>query len=152
MSLDPAQVRWAAGGLLAALYLVWAGLIAGVSFISTPVKFQAEHLTMPVALEIGRETFRLFNRVEWGVLALAVVLSAIRSGCARRWWPVVGLGLLLAVQTFWLLPALHLRTDAVIAGMAPSPGRLHWLYIGADVIKLFGTLVSAWFVARKVGE
>jgi hypothetical protein len=39
---------------LSVLFILWAGLILGVSFIATPVKFMAQHLTMPVALEIGK--------------------------------------------------------------------------------------------------
>ena len=39
----------------------WLGILIGISFIATPVKFQAASLTRPVALDIGRATRRLCN-------------------------------------------------------------------------------------------
>lgn len=54
------------GSLLAILMLAsaWAGFLAGVSFLATPVKFLAPSLTLPVALDVGRQTFFAFNRSE----------------------------------------------------------------------------------------
>jgi hypothetical protein len=49
---------------LSALALVWAGTLFGVSFLATPVKFLAPSLTLPVALDVGRQTFGVFSLVE----------------------------------------------------------------------------------------
>ena len=63
--------------MLKFLSWTWLGLILGVSFLATPAKFQAETLTLPVALEVGRVTFRLLDRLEWLLLA-AVMVAAWR--------------------------------------------------------------------------
>ena len=72
-----AKLQQAAHKFLPAIYLIWAGLILGVSFIATPVKFQAPHLTMPVALEVGKATFHLFNMIKWGVIIAVEILKLI---------------------------------------------------------------------------
>lgn len=35
------------------LAVLWAGLLLGVSFLATPVKFLAPSLSLPVALDVG---------------------------------------------------------------------------------------------------
>jgi hypothetical protein len=42
----------------------WAGFLVGLSFLAMPVKFMAPSLTLPVALDVGRQTFFVFNRSE----------------------------------------------------------------------------------------
>src|SRR5690606_30735313 len=46
------------------LAVLWTGLLLGVSFLATPVKFLAPSLSLPVALDVGRQTFMVFNWVE----------------------------------------------------------------------------------------
>lgn len=43
----------AANAATACVALFWAGMLAGVSFLATPVKFEAASLSLPVALEVG---------------------------------------------------------------------------------------------------
>jgi len=136
--------------LLSAIYFIWAGLILGVSFIATPVKFQAPNLTMPVALEVGKATFHLFNAIEWGVMIAIIVLTAISKNIPTKWFMALTLVALLALQSFWLLPALDIRTDEVIAGGTPSPGHYHWFYIAAEIVKLALTIIAAWVCTRPV--
>ena len=54
------------------VYLLWAGLAIGVAFLATPAKFLALSLSLSVALDVGRHTFRVYNGVE---LALVVSLG-----------------------------------------------------------------------------
>src|SRR5690606_35153067 len=49
------------GAALAFVTLLWLGLLLGVSFLATPVKFAAPTLTLAVALDVGRVTFGLFS-------------------------------------------------------------------------------------------
>ena len=45
------------------LFLIWAGIIFGVSLLATPAKFLAPDLSLTEALQVGRVTFRvLFTR------------------------------------------------------------------------------------------
>ena len=146
---DETKLQLAAHKILPAIYLIWAGLILGVSFIATPVKFEAPHLTMPVALEVGIATFHLFNLIEWCVIITAIILTAISSKTSQNWSMAIILLSIIMLQTFWLLPVLDVRADEVIAGGTPDPGHYHWFYIIAEIFKLLLTIMAAWFCSRK---
>lgn len=120
------------------LALVWLGILFGVSFVATPVKFTADTLTLPVALDVGGVTFHLLNKIEWillGALGTLVVFTG------RLWIGLGSLALLLATQTFWLLPILDERVSAIIGGTQVQDAPYHWLYVGADLL-ILGTLVA----------
>ncbi len=44
------------------LLLIWAGVALGVAFVATPAKFLAPSLSLPVALDVGRHTFAVYDR------------------------------------------------------------------------------------------
>lgn len=117
--------------------LFWLGMLVGVSFLATPVKFEAPSLDLPVALDVGRVTFALFSRIEWipAVLLLAVV-ALPRLGV----WMIAGAAAavaLLAAEFFWLLPVLDQRVEAIIAGELLPASSHHFLYASAEVMKAF---------------
>lgn len=122
------------------LALLWCGLVIGVSFIATPAKFQAESLTLPVALDVGRSTFALSHLVQL-VLAAAASISVLRGGSPWLFAPV---GALL-VQHLVLLPLLDARVAAVIAGAPATSPSPHILYVGLEVLKI---VVLGWVGAR----
>jgi len=122
-----------------ALVLLWAGLLAGVSFLATPVKFLAPDLSLAVALEVGRVTFKALNWVELGFGVVAVVLARMAGGRLLTLALVVVLALVVA-QTVWLLPVLGERTDIVVAGGTLPPSSLHTWYVVIEVSKLFALL------------
>src|SRR5690606_27511731 len=98
---------------LALVALVWAGMVVGVPGLATTVKFSAPSLTLPVALDVGRVTFDLFSRVEWG-FAIALALAGLAAGASRALWLAIGLVVALIIaQAVWLLPALDARAIAV---------------------------------------
>jgi hypothetical protein len=136
--------RFPTGLLLLATLFVWAGLVAGISFLEAPLKFTAPHITIPLGVGIGRIVFHALNKVEIGLaLVVGVCVLLQRQPGPTRW----GLGLLyviLALQTAWLLPALDVRAGALLAGHTPPPNHLHLLYIGTDVVKLLTLLVTGW--------
>ncbi len=120
------------------LFLVWAGVVAGASFLATPVKFLAPGLELPVALEVGRVTFRALGAAEAGLLALAALLAV--RGRPPNWralrWPAA-LAALLVLQYGALLPMLGAYTDQVMDGTSDGePGSLHWLYVLVEAAKL----------------
>jgi hypothetical protein len=144
------QSTWSGTGtlLLASLALIWAGMIIGVSGLATPVKFTAPTLTLPVALDVGRVTFRLFGRVEWG-LAFILLLLGVAARVRLLWLPI---GLVVAVvlaQAVWLLPALDVRTASVISGAPPPANSLHAWYIAAEAVKLVALLAAGIGVIRS---
>lgn len=134
---------------LAALALLWAGMAIGVAWIATPVKFAAPSLTMAVALEVGRVTFHLFSRIEWGLTAvLALLVLAARPG--RVLIVIAALvAALVAATAVALLPALDARAALVIAGRVPPPSHLHHLYMAAEAIKLCLLLALAALAIRQ---
>lgn len=127
---------------LTLVVLLWAGVLFGVSFLATPVKFQAPSLSLAVAVDVGRATFQLLNRVEVFFAVLAAVLAAGR-GCKRL--AQIGVAMAVAVtalETVWLLPALDERAELVVAGLGAEPSRLHDVYIGLDLAKLAVLLIA----------
>lgn len=132
------------------LPVFWIGLLVGVSFIATPVKFQAPSLDLPVALDVGRVTFALFNHVEWAMVLLAAFVALI-SGFPRGWSLLLGLVIiLLALQTFWLLPELNERIRAIIADKIPQPSHHHMLYAFAETLKLLSLLGMCIITALSI--
>lgn len=128
---------------LTVLSLVWLGLLLGVSFLATPVKFLAPSLTLPVALDVGRYTFAWLSRVEL-VLGVAILSAAIAQN--PKAWATWVAGLLLAIvagQFFWLLPLLDARVEIILQGDVPPPSSLHVAYIFAEVAKLAALLALA---------
>ncbi|HVW10306.1 MAG TPA: DUF4149 domain-containing protein [Bryobacteraceae bacterium] len=140
--------------LLSLLMTLWAGAIIGLSFIATPLKFQAPHLTMPVALEVGRYTFGLFANVESGFLIASVVTAMIAR---PRRITVVAMGAVAAMllsQRFWLLPELDGRVAQILAGGAITFSASHWIYAvfdGLKIILLLGGAISAFAGCQSAG-
>jgi hypothetical protein len=149
----------------AVVSLVWIGVLLGVSFLATPVKFLAPSLTIPVALDVGRQTFHWLNRVEIAfalvtlLTAVAYDLPALRRGIARGNAPrsrsshdelpyatLLGSILLVAVaaQGLWLLPVLDMRVETVIQGGMPPPSWLHDAYVVIEACKLGALVGGAW--------
>ena len=111
------------------LALVWMGIVIGVSFLATPVKFTADSLTRPVALDVGRATFHALAYLEWVLAALLAVLI----------WRTA------THQSAWLQPELDERVASIIAGIEPPPSHLHTVYGIVEVAKVAALgLLAAW--------
>jgi hypothetical protein len=132
------------------LATLWLGLLLGVSFLATPVKFLAPSLTLPVALNVGRQTFAVFNRVEWVLIALLAVLliAGTRTSAAVAGFIVAAA--VTSAQTFWMLPVLDARVSIIMAGGQLPPSSLHNIYLVAEVIKLLALLVLSMSMARQL--
>lgn len=116
--------------------ILWLGLVLGVSFLATPVKFSAPSLTLSVALDVGRVTFSLFNSVEMVMAALLMVLSLRRGVPKLRFTLSLLLAAAVAVQALWLLPALTERVDMIARGEVPLPPSAHHIgYVSIEAAK-----------------
>lgn len=128
---------------------MWLGMVLGVSFLATPIKFTAKSLTMPVALDVGRATFHAFGKVEW-LLSIAMIVGAIRIGQgdgldAIDYTLIAAVLIIVAAQQLWLIPRLDLRVAAIIAGETLPPSPLHKIYAGSEFGKgLLLLLVGLW--------
>jgi hypothetical protein len=119
-----------------AVPFVWFGLVGGISFMETPLKFRAPNITLPLGLGIGRIVFSALNKVE---IALAVLLmvSFFFAGTENTFaLAIFGIiAFLLILQTVWLLPALNARAAARISESFAASSKTHLIYIAFEVIK-----------------
>jgi hypothetical protein len=135
---------------LGALILLWAGVLIGVSFLAAPAKFNAPSLSLPVAMDVGRQEFGVLNLVEIGLAIVTLALAAyVRPG--RLIWLALGVAaLVVAVQALWLLPLLDARALSIIEGETPPAAPWHALYIMLEVLKLLALLVAGWLALWRL--
>jgi hypothetical protein len=114
----------------------WFGMTAGVSMLATPVRFTAELITRPVALDIGRVVFAALNKAEFVALIILLVCVRVSARARKFWMPAFALALILLTQATWLLPELAARTDQIIAGVEPAPSIAHAAYSVLELTKL----------------
>lgn len=128
------------------LALVWAGMVLGVSFVATPAKFLAPSLPLPVALDVGRQTFRVFGRVE---VVLAALLG-LGVAAARPVRPLALVpGAVVVLQGLWLRPRLNARTRQVAQGRAvPRSSWPHLAFVACEAAKLTALLAIGLSRAR----
>ena len=124
----------------ARLILLWAGLSVGVAFLATPAKFLAPSLTLPVALDVGRHTFSVYNQAELAMLFVLVLLGVRSRLWRRRYLALSAPGVIVVAQATWLTPALDARVAAILSGQTPPASSLHALYIGAELAKVLWLL------------
>src|SRR5829696_7483450 len=102
-----------------AVPFIWFGMIAAISFMEAPLKFQAPGITLPLGLSVGRLVFFVLNKIEI-VLAAVFLISLIGGRTVGRTVKAVfgAIILILVTETMWLLPVLDARAEQVIAGTA----------------------------------
>lgn len=125
-----------------ALALLWAGMVLGGSLIAAPAKFQAQSLSLPVALDVGRAQF-LWMGIAEGVLCTGFLLAQIFTG-GVNWRLAVIPPFLLLVQRFIIMPPLNARTVHLIEGANLGGSLLHPVFIAMEILKLIMLLVIAW--------
>ena len=138
------------GCALGALILLWAGVLIGISFLAAPAKFNAPSLTLPVAMEVGRQEFGILNRVEIGFAVLTLALAAYLRPGRLIWLALAIAALVVAVQALWLLPVLDARALSIIQGETPQPAPWHMVYIVIEVGKLLALLIAGWLALLRL--
>ncbi|WP_419534894.1 hypothetical protein [Endozoicomonas sp.] len=127
------------------LLLIWAGMILGISFLATPVKFTAPSLTLSAGVDVGRHVFAIFDNVQWLIIALLVLVSLRYSSSGMiRWLPLIVF--MQIIQSAWLLPILNQQALDIIAGQKPQVGHFHAIYGVIELCKLLTVLALAWFL------
>ena len=130
-----------------ALALIWAGMVLGVSFLATPVKFLVKSLPRPIALDVGRQTFRTFGYVE---TVPAVLLGVRAASTPRQRLLAAAPGAIVLAQALWLRPRLSARARQIGQGGAPPPASaLHLVYVACEVTKLGALLGLGLSVATR---
>jgi hypothetical protein len=115
---------------------LWVGMTIGISMIATPVRFTAQTITRPIALDVGRVVFAALNKAE--LAALVLLLIVVRaSGRAAKYWAYCGvLALIIIAQSVWLTPELAERTQMIINGVEPPKSYAHAIYSSLELIKI----------------
>lgn len=135
--------------LRATLAGIWIGLIGGLSFVETPLKFLAPDMTLPMALGIGRLVLTAANGIGALLLIGITIASLVRPRVPRRALVALGgLWLVLLIEVALIRPPLNARTDAILAGQDPGASPLHVIYIVAD-FALLALLVLYVVFARE---
>jgi hypothetical protein len=140
------ETRWTSALSGAALF--WCGLLVGVSFLATPAKFLAPSLTMPVALDVGRQTFSVFNRTEWALFAAMAVVWLLSARNRTTGALLATTGAIVLLEALWFLPLLDARVGLIIAGQTPPASSLHTWYIVLELVKLIA-LTAIGIIAAK---
>ncbi len=133
--------------------VLWFGMVAAISFLEAPLKFQAPGITIPLGLGIGRLVFFALNMAEGLLLIVTLLLAfwpgAMRLSGARLRW-VLALAVVFVAKIALIRPPLNARTDLVLAGADPGQSPWHYVYIAADLLTLALLIVVAVQAARAI--
>lgn len=136
-----------------AIVVLWFGMVAAISFLEAPLKFQAPGITIPLGLGIGRLVFFALNVAEGIFLAITLLLAffptAGRLAMARLRW-VLALAVVFVLKITVIRPPLNARTDQVLAGADPGQSPWHYIYIVAYVLTMVLLVVIAVQTARAI--
>lgn len=135
--------------LRTAIAAMWIGLIVGLAFIETPLKFLAPGVDLHIALGIGRLVLTAADIAGVVLLVVLTTLSVFRPRASRAGLiTIAALWVVLLVQVAVIRPMLNARTDAILAGADPGGSSLHTFYVAADVLLLAGLVVYIVLAAR----
>lgn len=129
---------------------MWIGLLVGLSFLETPLKFLAPGITVPLGLGIGRLVFTALAIAGWALLIALTIVAILPPRIPRSNWAMIGaMWVVLGVETLVIRPPLNARSDIVIAGGDPGESWLHYAYVAADLALL--ALLVVWIVSVARG-
>ncbi|WP_044510273.1 hypothetical protein [Hymenobacter sp. DG25B] len=134
--------------LLVLALFMWAGMVLAISFLEAPLKFTAPHITVPLGLGIGRIVFQALNKVELALSVVALVCAGRLRLPSHIWLTLLTALLVLLAQTLWLLPALDVRAEALLAGHPAPPSSQHVVYIILEVSKVAALLLTGVLAFR----
>lgn len=121
---------------------VWLGFVCAISFMEAWLKFEADGVTLPIGLSIGKVVFTWLNRVEW-MFALIIFFNFFISNHNLNYLKALFIIILvgLALQSVWIFPILEKRADLIIAGQSVQSSFYHLFYIIIEFIKAVSLLL-----------
>ncbi len=122
------------------LPILYAGILLGISFLATPIKFLAPSLTLPIALEIGKVTFHALIKLEWFVAFTYLIILWFNPLSKLGYIFVFIIFIVLTIQTFSVLPTLDARIILIQQGESLKISYCHCIYIISDLIKIISLL------------
>ena len=130
--------------------IFWAGLIAGISFLEAPLKFQAPGITIPLGLGIGQLVFQALNKVEivlWIVILFCTFPAPLKN---LKGLLIILISLSIIVDTVWLLPLLDERAKLVLAGNPPPDSIHHLIYAGIEGLKIISLCILGFLKLKEL--
>lgn len=121
--------------VLAVLAILWVGMILAIGMESV-VKFQTPTLTKPVAFDVGRTVFSMFNKIQVVMLVLMIICAFFAALLPLDKGLIAAITLILLLQVFWLFPELGQRVDLILNNIKPEPTYKHGLYGFFEIAKL----------------
>lgn len=127
---------------------VWIGFLLAISFMEAWVKFRAESLDLPTALDVGSHVFSALNMVErfFSVALLVYVFIYYTDKLVV----LTGLTIFTFViaQSGYLLPELNQHAQLIIQGMQPEKSSVHLMYGLMEFVKLIALFVLGFRQVR----
>lgn len=116
--------------------IFWLGFFMAISFMEAPLKFTAPNLSMIEGLQIGKIIFGMLNHCEWAFLVIILITCFIRKPNRAETYFIMAAGIILILETAWLLPVLNLDANRIINGEMVTGHGLHWCYVILEIIKM----------------
>lgn len=114
----------------------WLGMVLAISFLEAPLNFRAPGITLRLGLGIGRLVFAALNRVELVLLVVVAVALLVGPRTPALLALAGALAVLVGGQLGVVRPALHRRSDLVLAGEDAPRSRAHLLYVALELVKI----------------
>jgi len=120
------------------IVLFWAGFVSSISFMEAWLKFQAPGVTLPIGLSIGKKVFTALNRMEWLFLLAYLTLFFLKIKSKKTDILIISgtIAVILAIQSFFLLPVLMERANQIINGHTVGKSPIHLLFGILEVMKV----------------
>ena len=120
---------------------VWLGMVLAISFLETPLKFQAPGVDLRTGLAIGRLVFGALNTAEI-VLAAAVLTCLFTTAPASAMSAAIAGTAIFLIQVFAIRPRLTRRSNRILAGAYAPRSNGHHVYIALEAGKVIALLTT----------
>jgi len=95
---------------------IWVGLLIGISFTESWVKFKSTILERQVALDVGKLVFDALNTLELAIaISMLTLLHRFQPFQEKLWGIPLLMAFILGFQAFYLTPRLELRALFIVA-------------------------------------
>ena len=120
---------------------VWLGMVLAISFLETPLKFQAPGVDLRTGLAIGRLVFGALNTAEI-VLAAAVLTCLFTTAPASAMSGAIAGTAILLIQVLAVRPHLTTRSNRILVGANAPRSNGHHVYIALEAGKVIALLTT----------
>lgn len=127
---------------------LWCGMVIAIA-MEAQLKFRAPGITRELGLGIGKLVFTALNRVECVIAVLLAFALFAGVGAKKARFVFVSIFIILMTQTFWLMPRLIERIDAITNGQSAPDSIIHLVYIALEIGKIALLLILSVLVNRQ---